>query len=218
MKTTLTIFLLTFGSVLFDQELKTIVAIQGNDSDYFDYEDYESPDNPIGEAIFLPGCSWYCGGSVKSITASSELSEYNGITYSPGNAHDFNKNTAWVEGSSDYGIGEFIEYLFDFSEMEDYNGTLGVNRILLANGYKKSQQTWENNSRIKRLKVYLNDEPYAILNLIDSFEIQTIEIGEIVFPANMETKLKFEITEVYEGKKYKDTAISLLMFDGIGVH
>ena len=68
------------------------------------------------------------------------------------------------------------------------------------------------------MKVYLNGKPYAVLNFLDSFEIQIINIGEIKFPANKETKLKFEITQVYEGTKYKDTAISLLMFDGIGVH
>ena len=77
-------------------------------------------------------------GSVKSINASSELKEINGISYSPKNAHDFDKNTAWIEGNSEYGIGEFIEYCFDFSEMKGYNGELGINQILLANGYKKT--------------------------------------------------------------------------------
>ncbi|MFI1742877.1 NADase-type glycan-binding domain-containing protein [Thalassobellus sediminis] len=218
MKIKLTIFFLAFCSILFAQELKTIQAVQGKDSDFFDYEDYETPDKPIGELIFLKGCSWYCGGSVKSIKASSELKENKGINYAPKNAHDFDKNTAWIEGKSDFGIGEYIEYCFDFSEMKGYEGNLGINRILLANGYKKNKQIWENNSRIKQLKVYLNQKPYAILNLLDSFEIQTIDIGEIKFPANKETKLKFEITQVYKGKKYNDTAISLLMFDGIGVH
>jgi hypothetical protein len=218
MKIKLTIFFLTFTSLLFSQELKIVQAVQGKDSDFFDYEDYEAPDKPIGELTFLKGCSWYCGGSVKSINSSSELKENNGINYSPKNVHDFNKNTAWIEGKPDFGVGEFIEYCFDFSEVKGYEGGLGINRILLANGYKKNKQIWKNNSRIKQMKVYLNNKPYAILNLLDSFEIQTIDIGEIKFPVNKETKLKFEITQVYEGKKYKDTAISLLMFDGIGVH
>lgn len=218
MKINLTIFFLTLYSILIAQELKTIQAVQGKDSDYFDYEDYEAPDKPIGELIFLKGCSWYCGGSIKSIKASSELKENKGINYGPNNAHDFDKNTAWIEGKTDFGIGEYIEYCFDFNEFGEYEGNLGINRILIANGYKKNKQIWEYNSRIKQFRVYLNDKPYAILNLLDSFEIQTIDIGEIKFPANQETVLKFEITQVYEGKIYKDTAISLLMFDGIGVH
>lgn len=218
MKNTITIFFLTFSAILFSQELKIIQAVQGKDSDFFDYDDYDSSGKPIGELLFLKGCSWYCGGSVKSIKASSELKENKGINYSPKNAHDFDKNTAWVEGKPDYGVGEFIEYTFDFSEIKEYNGSLGINRILLANGYKKNKLTWKNNSRVKQLKVYLNDKPYAILNLLDSFEIQTINIGEIKFPANKVTKLKFEITQVYKGIKFKDTAISLLMFEGVGVH
>jgi hypothetical protein len=218
MKIKLTLFFLTFSSILFSQELKTIQAVQGKDSDFFDYEDYEATDKPIGELIFLKGCSWYCGGSVKSINASSELKENSGIKYAPKNAHDFDKNTAWIEGKPDYGIGEYIEYCFDFSKMKGSEEGLGIDRILLANGYKKNKQTWKNNARVKQLKIYLNNKPFAILNLLDSFEIQTIDNIEITFPANKETKLKFKITQVYEGIKYKDTAISLLMFDGIGVH
>ena len=218
MKIIITIFFLTFNTILFSQELKIIQAVQEKDSDFFGYDDYDTSGKPIGELLFLKGCSWYCGGSVKSIKASSELKENKGINYSPKNAHDFDKNTAWVEGKSDYGIGEFIEYTFDFSEIKEYNGSLGINRILLANGYKKNKLTWQNNSRVKQLKVYLNDKPYAILNLLDTFEIQTINIGEIKFPTNKVTKLKFEITQVYKGIKFKDTAISLLMFEGVGVH
>jgi hypothetical protein len=31
-------------------------------------------------------------------------------------------------------------------------------------------------------------------------------------------RFKFEIADVYPGKKYKDTAITELVFDGVGVH
>ncbi len=48
MKIKLTIFFLTFSSLLFSQELKIIQAVQEKDSDFFDYEDYEAPDKPIG--------------------------------------------------------------------------------------------------------------------------------------------------------------------------
>lgn len=218
MKIKFLVLFLAFSSFLASQELKTINATQKKDSDFFDYEDYAAPNKPIGKLEFLKGCSWYCGGSVKSIEATSELKAEGSNSYSPKNTHDFDKNTAWIEGDSEYGIGESIVYHFDFNNIENYSGGLGINKILLANGYKKTKSTWENNSRVKQLKVYLNDKPYAILNLLDSFEIQTLEIGEIMFPADKVTKLKFEITQVYKGKKYKDTAVSLLMFDGVGVH
>jgi len=209
------IIFLILSTSIFSQEIKRINSVQGKDSEYFEYEDYDKNQNPIGKLEFLKGCSWYCGGSVTNIIASSELKEQNGITYSPKNIHDFDKNTAWIEGKTDYGIGEFIEYQFDF---KNYNGGLGINKILLANGYKKDKTNWKNNSRVKQLKMYINDKPYSIINLLDSFEIQTIEIDKIMFPSNKMTKLRFEILDIYKGDKFKDTAISLLMFEGVGVH
>lgn len=200
------------------QEVPSIQAIQRSDADFFEYEDFDENEQPIGALVFLKGCSWYCGGKVASITASSTLQAANGINYAPANAHDFNKNTAWIEGSPGDGIGEYIEYTFYFSDKEGYNGALGINKLLIANGYKKSVEAWQNNSRIKQLKMFLNGQLYAIVNLLDSFEIQEVEIGDIKFPLNKETKLTFEITQVYKGNKYNDTAVSLFMFDGFGVH
>jgi len=215
MKNKIIIIFLILTTSIYSQEIKTINSIQGNDSDFFDYEDYDENQKPIGKFEFLKGCSWYCGGSVTNTAASSELKEQNGINYSPKNAHDFDKNTAWIEGKSDYGIGEFIEYQFDF---KDYSGGLGINKILIANGYKKSKNDWKNNSRVKQLRMYINGKPYSIINLLDSFEIQTIDIDKIMIPPNETTKLRFEIIDIYKGDRYKDTAISLLMFDGVGVH
>ena len=136
----------TFSAFLFAQEVKTIKAKQEKDITYFVLLNHKPEHKPDGKHIFLKGCNWYCEGSVKSIQASSELKKTDGIDYGPKNAHDFDKNTAWIEGKTDYGI------------------------------------------------------------------------GEIKFPANKETKLKFQITQVYKGDKYKNTAISLLMFEGIGGH
>lgn len=218
MKFKLTFLLLTFSLFLFSQNVKTYESYQECDSDFFDYEDYDENQKPIGSLEFLKGCNWYCGGTIKSITSSSELEENNGITYSPINAHDFDKDSSWVEGKPGYGIGEFIEYEFDFSEDIGYNGNLGINKLIIANGYKNNLETWKNNSRVKQLELFLNNESFCVINLIDSFEIQTVDIEIIKFPVNKPTKLKFVIIDVYCGDKYQDTAISLLMFDGVGVH
>ena len=73
MKIKIAFLFLTFNTFLFSQEIRTIQAEQEKDTDFFDYEDYETPDRPIGELVFLKGCSWYCGGRVSSLTATSEL-------------------------------------------------------------------------------------------------------------------------------------------------
>jgi len=217
----LTLAILSVPCFLIAADLPTVKAVQGKDTDYFDYEDSDIRNGkvvPIGKIEFLPGCSWYCGGSVKKITASSEMTTEGKTTYKAENAHDFNKDTAWIPQKGDYGIGQYLIYEFNFDKEKDYNGRLGVTKILLANGYKKSRTLWEANSRVKRIRMYVNGALYRDLMLLDSFEIQAIDIGKIMFPPHKTTILKFEILEVYPGKKYKETAISELVFEGVGVH
>ncbi|WP_299684480.1 hypothetical protein [uncultured Dokdonia sp.] len=206
----------------FDQNIRAIKATQEKDVDFFDYEDYEQDHNgilkPVGDLVFLKGCNWYCGGTVSTITATSELATQSDNTYTAENTHDFDHNTAWIEGKEDYGIGESITYTIDFRKDAFYEGHLGINELIIANGYKKSKKAWQANSRIKKLRMYINNIPSYDILLKDSFEIQTVAIDTIMFPKNHITEITFEIREVYEGTIYKDTALSLLMFDGVGVH
>lgn len=165
------------------------------------------------------GCSWYCGGGPDSISASSYLPSQGEVTYVPKNMHNLDYKSAWVEGVKGYGIGEFVTYHFNARSPR-------ITKVFIANGYVKSQADWENNSRVKTLKVYLNDKPYAIVHLEDcrcesSFEVAPIGNGDEKYnlPANTPGwTLKFEIVEVYPGKKYDDTVISEIYFDGIDVH
>ncbi len=192
------------------QSIPTYKAKRANDTDYME----EGEDNKL---TMLAGCSWYCGGEVSDFRSSSQLPDYKGIRYSAKFAHDFDPATAWVEGKPDNGIGEFLEYTFDMrSRTEPHQ--LGITTIVLANGYKKSRKAWEDNARVKKMKVYVDNRPYAILDLLDSYEVQTIEIGKIMLPQRKVMKMRFEILEVYPGARFTDTAISELLFEGVGVH
>lgn len=202
------LILLLLSYTLF-QPVPVYKAIQSKDSDFM--EEIED-----GVMEVLPGCSWYCGAPPIECSSSSDLPAHKENIYIPDMAQDFDVTTAWVEGAKDYGIGEFLEYTFDMTAIEEHH--LGINKIILANGYKKTKKTWEENSRVKKLKMYVDDTPYATLELLDAFEFQTIDIGTIMLPQKKVMKMKFEIVEVYPGTKYKDTAISELLFDGVGVH
>lgn len=192
------------------QTIPTFKAIQAKDSDFMG----EIDDGPTE---VMPGCSWYCGGFVSGYNSSSTLPKYKDIVYSADKAHDFDVTTAWVEGKTDYGVGESIEYSFDMTTVKEKH-QLGITKIILANGYKKTKKTWEENSRVKKIKMYVDNKPFGQLELLDSFEFQTIDIEKIMLPIQKVMKLKFEIVEVYPGTKHKDTAISELLFDGVGVH
>ena len=169
--------------------------------------------SPLYYELYGTSCSWYCGGDLKSITSSSELKPVGKLDYKASNAADFNHMTAWVEGAEGTGKGEFIEYTFTGSSPR-------ITTVKILNGYCKNQQTWEQNGRVKSLKMYNNDIPVLTLELEDSRTLQCFNIGTFGEhnPNAPDWKLRFEILDVYPGSKFEDTAISELYFDGIDVH
>lgn len=158
-------------------------------------------------------CSWYCAGGPSSITASSQLKPQGAVNYKASNAHDLSYRTAWVEGVAGYGIGEYLTYTFK-------GGDPRITTIIVVNGYVKSGKAFKENSRVKKLKVYKDDKPIAILDLKDIMGEQRFKIGTLGDNTlgSPDWKLKFEIMEVYKGDKYDDTALSEIYFDGIDVH
>ncbi len=165
------------------------------------------------------GCSWYCGAICNNVSASSTLKSQGDNVYDANNAHDLNYKTAWVEGAPGDGVGQFLLYKFAPENPR-------INEIIVVNGYVKSQTAWANNARAKKLKLYVNDRPYAILNLRDQraaqhFQVDPIGNGDRDFTklkSQPEWHLKFEILEVYKGLKYDDLAIAEIYFDGLDVH
>lgn len=107
------------------------------------------------------GCSWYCGGFPDSIIASSALQPSKKLDYRASNAHDFSLRTAWVAGGIPNGIGESITYRFP-------EKTPTITTVIIFNGYMKSNSAWRDNARVRQLKMYVNDKPYAMLNLKDT--------------------------------------------------
>lgn len=158
------------------------------------------------------GCSWYCEGGNFSVKASSSLHPEKGIVYKAENANDLSYKTAWVEGKDDEGIGEYLEYYFK-------NSSPRVTKIIISNGYMKSETAWKNNNRVKKLTLFVNGKIYGVLNLQDSRTDQVFDIGTFGHNNNgTDLILKFEILEIYKGDKFNDTAITEIYFDGLDVH
>jgi hypothetical protein len=91
----------------------------------------------------------------------------------------------------------------------------------------KSEKAWKENSRVKKLKMYIDNKPLAILNLYDTRKEQHFKFEPLGYSDRedwdkLKSKswwtIKFEILEVYGGDKYDDTAITEIYFDGIDVH
>lgn len=172
-------------------------------------DSFEMGSGPLTEG---PGCSWYCGGQMYKVTSNSYLKEQGNISYKPDNIHDFDLMTAWVPDTRNGVIGQKVN--FHFNPLSPR-----VNEIIIYNGYIKNYDLFKANSRVKKIKLYINSAYYATLELADTTAQQSFKIE----PIRSTTKQKdliltFEILEIYKGDKYIDVAISEINFNGIDVH
>ena len=168
-------------------------------------------DLSIYDDLYSEKCSWYCGGEVKSVTASSCLQPIKSFNYEGENAHDFNHESVWATKGK--GIGESLTYTFE-------GKCPHITTVKILNGHVKTESVWRANSRVKKLRMYYNGKPYAILALQDSRTLQCFDVGTLGYHDldKPDWTLKFEILEVYPGSKHEDTVIAELYFDGIDVH
>ncbi len=159
------------------------------------------------EEIYIPlngGCSLGCAIGW-SLSASSTLKPQGENNYFPDNMNDGVKNTAWVEGKSDYGIGEKI--IIQFFDHDKSIINVPLRSIGITNGYAKSVSIWDANSRVRTFRLYQNSTPLYDIELINSRFPQWIKFPQ---PLSISAgdKLQLEIIEVYPGSKWSDTAIS----------
>ncbi len=150
-------------------------------------------------------CSWYCGGEVKEITASSSPKDGEAD-----NAHDFDYTTLWMPAGN--GIGESLVYKFSGSCPR-------ITTVKVLNGDVQSEDLWMQSARVRLMRMYVNDQPYALLAFEDSPTLQCFDIGVVGFhdPNAPDWTLTFEVLEVYPGTR-GGLAIAELTFDGIDVH
>lgn len=140
---------------------------------------------------------------ISSVTASSHLEEYyqstGQLSHVPENTIDGSYRTAWVENAAGDGIGEWIKL--------DFDRTYAINGIEISNGYKKSAELYEKNSRLSRVRLHFSDGSYQDYDLDDTFE----GAQRLTFPKPVTTNsITLEILSVYPGSKYQDTCITEL--------
>lgn len=156
--------------------------------------------------------------------ASSILMPQGLNTYYASNICDFDLNTAWVASNNESGIGEKFGFTLRFPDESKFGEVyqfFGVFNVF--NGYCKSLKTWTDNARLKTLKLFLNDNPVCLVELIDTWHFQQFDVREFfthdqdsklnewVFEIREGDLLTFEIIEVYRGAKYRDVAVSVFM-------
>lgn len=132
-----------------------------------------------------------------SITSSSTLKASSNNSYEPSLVTDWKRDTAWVEGKEDDGIGEWIKL--------EKNSPVKISGIEITNGYTKSEKVYKANNRVKTIKIEFSNGESITKGLNDEFGANNL----IEFDNAIETNyIKLTILEVYKGSKYTDTCIS----------
>lgn len=185
------------------------------------------------------------------ISASSTLTPTSNISYDAENLRNDKKRSegggdrslTWCEGVKGYGIGERITMCVRTkTHTVDADVHFHFTSLLIVNGYAKNATTWKNNSRVKTLRLYVDDKHWCDLQLEDVIQPQFFAFPEElkIYPAKVghvipqngaftnplpdeylnisiyETDLRFEILEVYPGDKYDDTCITGIALDVMG--
>lgn len=137
------------------------------------------------------------------------------VKYPCRNLADFNLQTAFVfDTSQEKGLE--VSYQFKLAA-SSVRPAFKVTTLSLFNSYRKSLQTWNNNSRVRELSILVNKKPVAQVALKDTYKGQFIDLKKLKivawFGKTLEITLRFN--GFYPGDKYvNDIAVSEIIFDG----
>ncbi len=153
---------------------------------------------------------------IKKLEASSTLPNQGKNSYDVVNLLDGDVGKVWAATFK----GEPLTIEID---VEAY----AVSSIELTNGYRRDKKSYESNSRVKTMKVYINSRD----RLVKTFTFKNFgwspylnrysETGEAYAPVMYSEKISFptqtdvqkvilEITDIYPGKKWKDVCLGTI--------
>lgn len=132
---------------------------------------------------------------VLSATATSTISQNNGVTNEPLKMFDDSLQTNWEEGVSGPGIGEYVDAQFD----QEYR----VKYLFFWLGNWKNDKYYKGNNRPKTLTLKMGEFETQIV-FPDSKEKFCVELS---YPCKA-SQLRVVLDDVYQGSSWDDTCIS----------
>ncbi len=130
-----------------------------------------------------------------NVSASSTLDGY-----PTQNLLDGLLETGWSEGESDYGIGQTLMFESDQNK--------ALSKIIIENGYQKSEDLFYANGRVKKIRVTLSNDKSYVFDLHNNMGNNVLTFDEM----QSANKVEIEILEIYPAEKYTDTVISSVSF------
>lgn len=161
--------------------------------------------NGIGEKI-----------EVSAFASSEHVNNYAGFKYK--------RENATIEDVEEYLLSEYNKQHEDSNKHGSnfpvitkdtisnfYNE---VKQIAIINGNAKTDELWENNGRVKKLKLTINNKEEYILELEDTKDLQLFDINYKNDSIIKEVNMEFEVLEVYSGEKYEDVCLTSIYLVG----
>jgi hypothetical protein len=149
----------------------------------------------------IPYTKWAVGDFGRHIESQGKN------TYGPENVVDGLPETAWV--TKDDPSLNFKDMMIGFVALDDAT----ISEFTIRNGYCKSGDIWEKNSRVKKLAVFIDGKHGVTVTLKDSMEEQTFSLGGN-YDLKADVVVSFLILETYPGTKYDDIAVYFGCEDG----
>ncbi|OPZ77635.1 MAG: Nicotine adenine dinucleotide glycohydrolase (NADase) [Actinobacteria bacterium ADurb.Bin444] len=136
--------------------------------------------------------------------ASSSLPPTDQFTYGPSNLSDNDLSTAWNEGASGDGVGEWLSFSF--------NQPVRLSRIDIANGYQRDQKRYLGNGRVRGLRIEYSNGDMQEIQLYDDMGYQEVQPA---VPSDVGiSSVRMTILSVYPGESWEDAALSEIRFIG----
>lgn len=190
-----------------------------------EYKDAIFNYNPENLGTFLIDSCWCEGVSgngigekieVSAFASSEHVNNYAGFKYK--------REEATIEDVEEYLLAEYNKQHeesnkhgsnFPVITKDSFSNFYNeVTQIAIINGYAKTDELWENNGRVKKLKLTIDNKEEYILELEDSKDLQLFDINYKNDSIIKEVNMEFEILEVYSGEKYEDVCLTSLYLVG----
>jgi hypothetical protein len=134
-------------------------------------------------------------------SASSTREPLRDNTYLPSNVLDGSLLTAWIEGASGPGAGEWLRC--------DFDREVTLRRILITPGYFKTTELWAQNNRLAAATFYFSNGTTRRYTFPDRMQEQRLDTGRV------KTRwVRMVIEDTYPGSvDSEDTAVSQMTFE-----
>jgi hypothetical protein len=161
-------------------------------------------DKTTGELGQTESLKRYMGWGVE---CSSKMKPKHGAS----NTADLNAYTAWVVNKGESGMGQYLKLVFDpiyFAAIQEGEvNSVKITGLKIINGYNRSHDDWNNNARVRTMKIYHNKSLFCKIELYDTTNWQEIFFKKAMIIKPGDT-MKAVITDYFEGYKYPNACIT----------